>query len=134
MSSINKLTDKEIVNDYNVKQELVKLGNKIRQQTFWGLIPEIPEWDCTELGAYLPAISLPAFINNLTVKNGVMGFAVTSFDQLIKHTEVYEINTTIEEFTAKLQSVIDRQTEKEFCQNLLEVLCTEVYFVREWED
>ncbi|SDB24019.1 hypothetical protein SAMN02910293_01211 [Streptococcus henryi] len=31
--------------DYNVKQELTKLVEKIRQQTFWGLIPEMPEWD-----------------------------------------------------------------------------------------
>ncbi|WP_074486033.1 hypothetical protein [Streptococcus henryi] len=44
-----------------------------------------------ELGAYLPAISLPAFINNLTVKNGVMGYAVTSFEQFTKHIEIYEI-------------------------------------------
>lgn len=45
MSSNNNLTDKENMEDYNVKQELTKLVEKIRQQTFWGLIPEMPEWD-----------------------------------------------------------------------------------------
>ncbi|MGU7929904.1 hypothetical protein ACS6ZM_04025 [Streptococcus suis] len=122
------------MNDYKAKQELIALGEEIRQHTLWGLIPEIPKWDCTELGAYLPAISLPAFIYSLTVKNGVMGYAVTSFEQFTKHTEIYEINTTIGEFMVKLQAVIDSQTEKEFCQNLLEVLQTEVYFVKEWDE
>lgn len=120
--------------DYERKQELIALGEKIRQQTFWGLIPEMPEWEFDELGAYLPTISLPSFINNLTVKNGVMSYAVTSFEQFTKHTEIYEINATIEEFTANLQVVIDSQTEEEFCRNLLEVLGTEVYFVKEWDE
>ena len=115
------------MDDYEFKQELIKLGEKIRQQTFWGLIPEMPEWEFDVLGAYLPAINLPAFVTNLTVKNGVMSYAVTSFEQFTKHTEIYEISATIEEFTTKLQAVIDSQTEKEFCQNLLEVLGTEVF-------
>lgn len=122
------------MDDYEVKQNLIKLGEKLRQQTFWGLIPEMPEWEFDELGAYLPVISLPTFINNLTVKNDIMSYVVTSFEQFTKHTEIYEINTTIEEFTAKLQAVINSQTEQEFCQKLLEVLRTEVYFVKEWED
>ncbi|WP_422804156.1 hypothetical protein [Streptococcus sp. FT1-55] len=122
------------MNDYERKQELITLGEKIRQQTFWGLIPEMPKWMFDELGAYLPAISLPSFINNLTVKNGVISYVVTSFEQFTKHTEIYEINATIEEFTAKLQAVIDSQTEEEFCRNLLEVLGTEVYFVKEWDE
>ncbi|MCD3464406.1 hypothetical protein KP778_11575 [Streptococcus equi subsp. zooepidemicus] len=50
MSSINKLTDKEIMDDYEAKQNLIKLGEKLRQQTFWGLIPETPEWEFDELG------------------------------------------------------------------------------------
>ena len=120
--------------DYERKQELIALGEKIRQQTFWGLIPEMPEWEFDELGAYLPTISLPSFINNLTVKNSVISYVVTSFEQFTKHTEIYEINATIEEFTANLQVVIDSQTEEEFCRNLLEVLGTEVFFVKEWDD
>lgn len=122
------------MDDYNVKQELTKFGEKIRQQTFWGLVPEASNWEPTELGAYLPAISLPIFIQHLTVKNGVMGYAVTSFEQFTKHTEIYEINASVGEFMAKLQSVIASQTKQEFCQNLLEVLRTEVYFVKEWDD
>lgn len=122
------------MNDYKIKQDLAKLAQEIRQQTFWGLIPEMPKWEFDELGAYLPVISLPAFINNLTLKNGVMGYAVTSFYQFTKHTELYEINATIEEFKAKLQAIIESQTEKDFCQNLLKVLQTEVYFVKEWKD
>ncbi|EQB23728.1 hypothetical protein M837_00847 [Streptococcus equi subsp. zooepidemicus SzS31A1] len=122
------------MDDYEAKQNLIKLGEKLRQQTFWGLIPETPEWEFDELGAYLPTISLPAFINNLTVKNDIMSYVVTSFEQFTKHTEIYEINTTIGEFTAKLQAIINSQTEQEFCQNLLEVLRTEVYFVKEWDN
>ena len=122
------------MNDYKAKQELIALGEEIRQHTLWGLIPEIPKWDCTKLGAYLPVISLPAFIYSLTVKNGVMSYAVTSFEQFTKHTEIYEINATLWEFMVKLQAVIDSQTEKEFCQNLLEVLRIEVYFVKEWDE
>lgn len=88
------------MNDYKAKQELITLSEEIRQHTLWGLIPEITKWDCTELGAYLPAISLPAislpaFISSLTVKNGVMSYAVTSFEQFTKHTEIYEINATL---------------------------------------
>ena len=122
------------MNDYKATQELRALGDKIRQHTFWGLIPKLPEWEFDELGAYLPAISLPAFMHNLTVKNGVMSFTVTSFDKFTKHTELYEINVTLWEFIVTLQAIIDSQTEKEFCQNLLEVLRTEVYFVKEWND
>ncbi|HEM3463732.1 TPA: hypothetical protein U1B09_001238 [Streptococcus suis] len=122
------------MNDYKAKQKLIALGEEIRQHTLWGLIPEMPELDCTELGAYLPVVSLPAFIYNLTVKNGVMSYAVTSFEQFTKHTEIYEINATLWEFMVKLQAVIDSQTEKEFCRNLLEVLRIEVYFVKEWDD
>lgn len=122
------------MDDYEVKQNLIKLGEKLRQQTFWGLIPEMPEWGFNELGAYLPAISLPEFIHSLTVKNSVMGYAITSFKQFTKHTEIYEINANIEEFTTKLQAIINSQTEQEFCQNLLEVLLTEVYFVKEWDN
>ncbi|HEL2264858.1 TPA: hypothetical protein U1Z40_001010 [Streptococcus suis] len=107
------------MNDYKAKQELITLGEEIRQHTLWGLIPEIPKWDCTELGAYLPAISLPAFINRLTVKNGVMSYAVTSFEQFTKHTEIYEINATLWEFIVKLQAVIDSQTEKNFVKTCL---------------
>ncbi|HEM3634224.1 TPA: hypothetical protein U1C38_002100 [Streptococcus suis] len=119
------------MNDYKAKQELIALGEEIRQHTLWGLIPETAKWDCTELGAYLPAISLPAFISSLTVKNGVMSYAVTSFEHFTKHTEIYEINATLWEFMVKLQAVIGSKTEKEFCRNLLEVLCMEVCFVRE---
>ncbi|MDO4901944.1 MAG: hypothetical protein Q4A21_00045 [bacterium] len=122
------------MNDYKIKQDLAKLAQEIRQQTFWGLIPEMPKWEFYEVGAYLPVISLPAFIDSLTVKNGVIGYAVTSFNQFTKHTELYEINATIEEFKAKLQAVIESQTKKEFCQNLLKVLQTEVYFVKEWKE
>ncbi|CYX37228.1 TPA: hypothetical protein U2D46_001275 [Streptococcus suis] len=122
------------MNDYKAKQELITLSEEIRQHTLWGLIPEMAKWDCTELGAYLPAISLPAFIYSLTVKNGVMSYAVTCFEQFTKHTEIYEINATLWEFMVKLQAVIDSQTEKEFRQNLLEVLCMEVCFVSEWDD
>ena len=122
------------MNDYKAKQELIALGEEIRQHIFWGLIPEIPKWDCTELGAYLPVISLPAFIYSLTVKNGVMGYAVTSFKQFTKHTEIYEINATLWGFMVKLQAVIDSQTEKEFCLNLLDILKTEVYFINERDE
>ncbi|HFU3728810.1 TPA: hypothetical protein ACGO7Y_000490 [Streptococcus suis] len=122
------------MNDYKAKQELIALGEGIRQHTLWGLIPETAKWDCTELGAYLPAISLPAFISSLTVKNGVMSYAVTSFEQFTKHTELYEINATLWEFMVKLQAVIDSKTEKEFCRNLLEILHTEVYFIKEWDE
>lgn len=122
------------MDDYEAKQNLIKLGEKLRQQIFWGLIPETPEWEFDELGAYLPTISLPTFINNLTVKNDVMSYVVTSFKQFTKHTEIYEINTNIEEFATKLQAVINSQTEQEFCQKLLEVLRTEVYFVKEWDN
>ena len=119
------------MNDYKAKQELIALGEEIRQHTLWGLIPEIPKWDCTELGAYLPVISLPAFIYSLTVKNGVMNYPVTSFEQFTKHTELYEINATLWEFMVKLQAVIDSQTEKEFCLNLLDILKMEVCFIEE---
>lgn len=77
------------------------------------------EWEFDELGAYLPATSLPVFLNNLTVKNGVMGFTVTRFEQFTKHTEIDEINATIRKFSTKLQSIIDSETEQEFCQKLL---------------
>ena len=77
------------------------------------------EWEFDELGAYLPAISLPVYLNNLTVKNGVMGFTVTRFEQFTKHTEIDEINATIRKFSTKLQAIIDSETEQEFCQKLL---------------
>ena len=56
------------MDDYETNQYLKKLGAEIREQTFWGLIPKLPEWDVTELGAYLPTISLPAFIQHLNVR------------------------------------------------------------------
>lgn len=77
------------------------------------------EWESDELGAYLPAISLPVFLNNLTVKNGVMGFKVTRFERFTKHTEIDEINATIRKFSTKLQPILDSETEQEFCQKLL---------------
>lgn len=77
------------------------------------------EWEFNELGAYLPAISLPVFFNNLTVKNGVMGVTITRFEQFTKHTEIDEINATIRKFSTKLQAIIDSETEQEFCQKLL---------------
>lgn len=77
------------------------------------------EWEFDEFGAYLPAISLPVFLNNLTVKNGVMGFTVTRFEQFTKHTEIDEINATIRKFSTKLQAIIGSETEQEFCQKLL---------------
>lgn len=77
------------------------------------------EWEFDELGAYLPAISLPVFLNNLSVKNGVMGFTVTRFEQFTKHTEIDEINATIRKFSTKLQAIIGSETEQEFCQKLL---------------
>ena len=77
------------------------------------------EWEFDELGAYLPAISLPVFLNNLTVKNGVMGFKVTRCEQFTKHTEIDEINPTIRKFITKLQAILDSETEQEFCQKLL---------------
>lgn len=77
------------------------------------------EWEFDELGAYLPAISLPVFLNNLTVKNGVMGVKVTRFEQFTKHTEIDEINATIRKFSTKLQAILDSETEQEFCQKLL---------------
>lgn len=77
------------------------------------------EWEFDELGACLPTISLPVFLNNLTVKNGVMGFTVTRFEQFAKHTEIDEINATIRKFSTKLQAIIDSETEQEFCQKLL---------------
>ena len=77
------------------------------------------EWEFDELGADLPAISLPVFLNNLTVKNSVMGFKVTRFEQFTKHTEIDEINGTIRKFSTKLQAIIDIKTEQEFCQKLL---------------
>lgn len=77
------------------------------------------EWEFDELGAYLPAISLPVFLNNLTVKNGVMGFTVTRFEQFTKHTEIDEINATIRKFSTKLQAILGSETEQEFCQKLL---------------
>lgn len=77
------------------------------------------EWEFDELGAYLPAISLPVFLNNLTVKNSVMGFKITKFEQFTKHTEIDEINATIRKFSTKPQAIIDSETEQEFCQKLL---------------
>jgi hypothetical protein len=77
------------------------------------------EWEFDELGAYLPAISLPVFLNNLTVKNSIMGFKVTRFEQFTKHTEIDEINTTIRKFSTKPQVIIDSETEQELCQKLL---------------
>ena len=77
------------------------------------------EWEFYKLGAYLPAISLPVFLNDLTVKNGVMGFTVTRFEQFTKHTEIDEINATIRKFSTKLQAIIDNKTEQEFYQKLL---------------
>ena len=77
------------------------------------------EWESDELGAYLPASSLSVFLNNLTVKNSIMGFKVTRFEQFTKHTEIDEINATIRKFSTKLQAIIDSETEQEFCQKLL---------------
>lgn len=77
------------------------------------------EWEFDEFGAYLPAISLPVFLNNLTIKNRVMGFKITRFEQFTKHTEIDEINTTIRKFSTKPQVIIDSETEQEHCQKLL---------------
>lgn len=77
------------------------------------------EWEFDEFGVYLPTISLPVFLNNLTVKNRVMGFKITRFEQSTKHTEIDEINTTIRKFSTKPQVIIDSETEQELCQKLL---------------
>lgn len=77
------------------------------------------EWEFDEFGAYLPAISLPVFLNNLTIKNRVMGFKITRFEQFTKHTEIDEINTTIRKFSTKPQVIIDSETEQELYQKLL---------------
>lgn len=57
--------------------EVKSLKVAINPQNLWVLIPE---WGCTEVVGYLPAINLPVFINNLTVKNGVIDFAVINFE------------------------------------------------------
>ena len=56
---------------------------------------------------------------NLTVKNSVMGFKITRFEQFTKHTEIDEINATIRKFSTQPQAIIDSETEQEFCQKLL---------------
>ncbi|HEL1587473.1 TPA: hypothetical protein TXU81_000182 [Streptococcus suis] len=134
MSGILIITDKDFMDDYETNQYLKKLGAEIREQTFWGLIPKLPKWDVTELGAYLPAISLPAFIQHLNVRNGVLSFNVISYKQFTKHTETYEINANSQEFLDKLNQLITSTAEEDFCYNLLEILKTEVYFINERDE
>lgn len=97
------------------------------------MIPKLPEWDVTELGAYLPAI-MPTFIQRLNVRNGVLSFSVISYKQFIKHVETYEIGVSSQEFLDKLSQLIVSQTEEEFYYNLLDVLKMEVCFVKEMEE
>ena len=55
--------------DLETEMYLQKLESKIRQQTYWGVVPEMPiEWQPNQLGFYLSdSISLPAFLTKLRV-------------------------------------------------------------------
>ena len=112
---------------------LQKLESKIRQQTYWGVVPEMPiEWQPNQLGFYLSdPISLPAFLTKLRVFEKGFAFNYIETNIFKRKITVFAINESKEKFIAKIEKLLNCQSRGEMCETLLYILVTPVTCIDE---
>ncbi|RSJ26393.1 hypothetical protein [Streptococcus intermedius] len=119
--------------DLETEMYLQKLDSEIRQQTYWGVVPEMPiEWQPDQLGFYLSdPISLPAFLTKLRVFEKGFTFDYIEEDVFERKITVFAINENKEKFLAKIEKLLDCQSKGEMCETLLYILATPVTYIDE---
>lgn len=119
--------------DLKTEMYLQKLESKIRQQTYWGVVPEMPiEWQPSQLGFYLSnLISLPTFLTKLRVFEKGFAFDYIEEDVFERKITVFTINENKEKFIAKIEKLLDCQSRGEMCETLLHILATPVTYIDE---
>ena len=119
--------------DLETEMYLQKLESKIRQQTYWGVVPEMPiEWQPDQLGFYLnDPISLPAFLTKLRVFEKGFAFDNVETNVFKRKITVFAINESKEKFIAKIEKLLTCQSRGEMCETLLYILVTPVTCIDE---
>ena len=119
--------------DLETEIYLQKLESKIRQQTYWGVVPEMPiEWQPDPLGFYLNnPISLPAFLTKLRVFEKGFTFDNVETNVFKRKITVFAINESKEKFIAKIEKLLTCQSRGEMCETLLYILVTPVTCIDE---
>lgn len=119
--------------DLETEIYLQKLESKIRQQTYWGVVPEMPiEWQPDQLGFYLNnPISLPAFLTKLRVFEKGFTFDNVETNVFKRKITVFAINESKEKFIAKIEKLLTCQSRGEMCETLLYILVTPVTCIDE---
>ena len=119
--------------DLETEMYLQKLESKIRQQTYWGVVPEmLIEWQPGQLGFYLnDPISLPAFLTKLRVFEKGFAFDNVETNVFKRKITVFTINESKEKFIAKIEKLLTCQSRGEMCETLLYILVTPVTCIDE---
>lgn len=119
--------------DLETEMYLQKLESKIRQQTYWGVVPEmLIEWQPDQLGFYLnDPISLPAFLTKLRVFEKGFAFDNVETNVFKRKITVFTINESKEKFIAKIEKLLTCQSRGEMCEILLYILATPVTYIDE---
>jgi hypothetical protein len=119
--------------DLETEMYLQKLESKIRQQTYWGVVPEmLIEWQPDQLGFYLnDPISLPAFLTKLRVFEKGFAFDNVETNVFKRKITVFTINESKEKFIAKIEKLLTCQSRGEMCETLLYILVTPVTCIDE---
>ena len=119
--------------DLETEMYLQKLESKIRQQTYWGVVPEMPiEWQPDQLGFYLSdPISLPTFLTKLRVFEKGFTFDNVETNVFKRKITVFAINESKEKFIAKIEKLLTCQSRGEMCETLLYILVTPVTCIDE---
>ena len=119
--------------DLETEIYLQKLESKIRQQTYWGVVPEMPiEWQPDQLGFYLNnPISLPAFLTKLRVFEKGFTFDNVETNVFKRKITVFAINESKEKFITKIEKLLNCQSRGEMCETLLYILATPVTYIDE---
>ena len=119
--------------DLETEMYLQKLESKIRQQTYWGVVPEmLIEWQPDQLGFYLnDPISLPAFLTKLRVFEKGFAFDDVETNVFKRKITVFAINESKEKFITKIEKLLNCQSRGEMCETLLYILVTPVTCIDE---
>ena len=119
--------------DLETEMYLQKLESKIRQQTYWCVVPEmLIECQPDQLGFYLnDPISLPAFLTKLRVFEKGFAFDNVETNVFKRKITVFTINESKEKFIAKIEKLLTCQSRGEMCETLLYILVTPVTCIDE---
>lgn len=113
--------------DLEMEIYLQKLEGEIRQQVYWGNVPEVPKWQPYQLGAYLSdPISLPIFLTKLRVFEKGFAFDYVETNVFKHKITVFAINENKEKFIAKVEKLLTCQSKCEMSEILLHILETPV--------